>query len=207
MRTIYIAGLAFDYEQLHPLKKVSVYNNQTNELLGTTDANGYFNVKLSVPSTGAITFSLLIKGNNYKSLIQNERWGDIPGNQEAVYFFAMGIEKRANMSFTELNQNVNGRAYEDIAKEFKEIKKQIHFDKKMQAEIEKSQNVFLEIDGVCYIVSDTGWIQLTSKNDLISINDTEGVPAFKVNALIKREEIKNMTTSNSPKAAVFVYRK
>ncbi|MEE4000511.1 hypothetical protein V1T75_09175 [Tenacibaculum sp. FZY0031] len=206
MRTIYVAGLVFDYNNLKPISGIDIYN-KSNEFLVKTDERGYFKTQLHVKKTGEIYFSLIIKGEKFKTIIQSEHWGDIQGNLKAIYYFGLTDKNNKDKPFSELSHKIRDTSYEIIIEGFKEVKEKINLNNKIQENLKGNENVFIVVDGNYYIVNETGRIKLKSKEDLISINNNEYIPAHKVNSILKRNEIKNMSNSNSKNASVIIYTK
>ncbi|WP_452225605.1 hypothetical protein [Lacinutrix chionoecetis] len=207
MRTIYITGLVVDSENLTPISGVNIYNNKTEKILTTTNENGYFNSKLETNKEGEIEFSLKIDAAKYDPLIQRERWGDLSGNHRTVYYFGLKDKKSESQSFSELSSSGNGTSYEGVLAGFENIKEKVSFRKKMQQASEGNQEVLLEVEGSFYIVSETGWIELNTVEELISINGNKAVTAKELNALVKRNNITGMSPSNSEKTDYIIYTK
>lgn len=207
MRIINIAGLVIDSESLSPIEGANVYNNDSKELLTKTNQDGYFKSKLNVNKEGEIEFSLKIEGQTYDSLIQNERWGNLPGNHRTIYYFGLKQQKTSNQSFSELGTWVKENSYESILIGLGNIKEKKSFNKKMQQILEGNQDVFFEVEGGYYIVNDGAWIKLNTKDDLISIDGGKGVLGNKLNSLIKRKNIIGMSPIESKNSDYIIYTK
>tara|TARA_R110002072_G_scaffold302796_1_gene488811 strand:+ start:4070 stop:4732 length:663 start_codon:yes stop_codon:yes gene_type:complete len=205
MRTINIAGLVVDSENLKPISGVNIYDYESEIFLITTDENGYFKSKLDVNEEGEIQFSLKINAEKYDSLIQKERWGDLPGNHSTVYYFGLKDKKSESKSFSELSFPANGTSYENVLEGFEVVKEKVNFRKKMHQALEGNQDVFFQVDGNFYIVSDTGWIKLKSEEELISINGNKIVSGKEINDVIKRNNITGMSPSESENMDYIIY--
>lgn len=207
MRTIYIAGLIVDSENLLPIFGANICDNESEKILASSDENGYFKLKLEIIKEGGISFSLMIKGEKYDTIIQKENWGDLPGNQQTVYYFGLKNKNSEDNSFSEMASTSKGTSYEVVLSEFENVKEKISFNKKMYRALEGNDNVFVKVNNNYFIVSETGWIKLNTEEDLISINNQNGVPANKINAILKRRDIKNMSTTDSDKAFALIFKK
>lgn len=205
MRTINITGLVIDSENLTPISGVNIYDYESEKLLTSTNDKGYFISKLDIDGVGEIKFSLKIDGKNYDPLIQRERWGDLPGDHRIVYYFGLKDKKSDAQSFSELSSSGNGTTYEGVLAGFEVVKEKVNFSKKMQYASEGNQDVFLEVEGDFYIVSDTGWIKLNSEEELISINGNKTVTGLELNKLINRSSITGMSPSKADKMDYIVY--
>lgn len=203
MRTINIAGLVVDSENLSPILGANIYDNESEKLLTNTNENGYFKFELDVNKEGEIDFSLKINEEEYETLIQKEHWGDLPGNHKTVYYF--GLKHKESKPFSELSSSGNGTSYEMVLAGFENVKEKVNFKRKMQQAREGNQDVIIEVEGSHYIVSDSGWIKLKSKEELISINGNKVVTGEKLNSLIKRNSITGMSPSDSENMDYIIY--
>lgn len=75
-----------DSDNLQPLSSASIYG-ENDELLGTSDRNGFFNVAIKNEQAGEIFFDLKVEKAGYKSFEQKEHWGDLDGDQLATFYF------------------------------------------------------------------------------------------------------------------------
>lgn len=204
-RSLHIAGLVVNAGTLEPVGSAMIYD-AGNHLLGTTDANGYYNVSLQVAQEGEIYFSLRIRKPGYYEFGQNEHWGNLPDGAKALFYF--GIKKKGDKgdSFSKLiNRSPDSNLdYASVKDSFSEVKTGYYFNNKLEQAKAGNQDVLLRIDGAYYIADDSGWIKLNSDHDLILLNKKQVIAADKLNGLVKRRKVKMMTpiTSSSAQFAI-----
>ena len=209
MRTINLAGIVVDAENLTPVADANVYNLFSGELLTKTDEKGYFQSKIKISPTGEIDFGFKIEGENHIALSHKEHWGPWPGDREAVYYIGLKDPNGKSPAFSELSASGSGTSYESAMEGLNFVKekldKKISFNKKMKLALAGNQDSFIEVDGNYYIVSNTGWIKINSDQDLISVNNNELIKAAKMNTFLERKDIGNMSTTASKETAAVVY--
>ena len=172
MREIAIAGLVLNTKDMTPLKNALIYDAE-NTVLGTTDGNGYFKVKIIYAKPGAVKFKLRIVKQGFKTFLQWENWADLSGDMKAIMYFGLQEEKSTIKPFSSLGSSTgsNDLSYENISGNFKQIKEQREFESKLESVKTGNENVLALIDDKYYIVSNTGWIQINTEKDSIIINN------------------------------------
>ena len=202
MKTINIGGIVVDAESLSPMQGAKIYNKSNSKLLGTTNSKGYFQGSINHQDNTEIYFSLIIVGNEgYEVLIQKEHWGDLYGDLQAMYYFGLKKENNPSSSFSKVSLIENDISYEYIHNQTDEINKEVNLNKAITKSANNNENVFFEVQGKYFIVSNTGWIKIKSKEDLISVNGVKTVPASELNKLIKRKSITYMSPVDSENAS------
>ena len=88
---------------------------------------------------------------------------------------------------------------------FPPIKTSFQFEIQLAELRKNNQRVLFEIGDNFYLVNDLSYIKINSKEDLISINNSEIVRASEVNDLVKRSQITGMTPVANDKALFAIY--
>jgi len=68
-----------------------------------------------------------------------------------------------------------------------------------------NENVFVSLEDGFYLVNNTGWIKIDSKDDLVSINGHTVASAEDLNKVVLRKNIKSMTPLEGRKEKYAVY--
>lgn len=203
---IEIAGIVIDSESLTPLENAKLYDEK-GKLISTTDNRGYFSGKVNYSEKGGIHFKIRAEHNGYFSFTQKENWANL-GNVRCIYYF--GLEKTSGKSmknsFSEMKLNKD-LTYESVLAGFESVKNNRSLYHKLALAGSNNENVFLMIDQKYYIMSNTGWLLITSPDDKVSVNKKKIIKASELNALIKRKDIKNMSPSESKDYSYEIYAK
>ena len=211
MRIINLAGIVVDADNLTPVAGANIYDTFSGKLLTKTDENGYFQSNLEISPTGEIDFGFKIENENYNALSHKEHWGPWPGNREAVYYIGLKDPNGKVPAFSELSASGSGTSYESALEGLNFVKeklnKKISFNKKMKRALMGNQDSFIEVDGNYYIVSNSGWLAINSDQDLIWVNQNELIKAEKMNTLLQRKDIGNMSTIVAKETAAVIYTK
>lgn len=207
-RNINIAGLVVDSKTMQPIESAEIYG--TNEqLLGKTDAKGYYYITLNFSADGEMKFKLKISKKGYNNIIQSEHWGNLSNGIKALMYF--GLDKTgtsASNSFSKLvNNSVTDLGYGNVLKNFDSVKTGKTFDDKLSEAKAGNQDVLIKIDNKLYIIDKTGWIAISSAKDSILINKKQLIIADQLNSTIKRKDIKSMTPLNAKNTRFAIYTK
>jgi BlaR1 peptidase M56 len=200
IRTIDATGLIVDSETLLPLNDAGLYNDN-GQLLGKTNADGFFNVEFDVNKEGEIRFKLLIKKDGYTKFVQEEHWGDLQDNLNATYYFGLGKKWSNAKSFSELANNKKYITFDEIQKGFSPIKEDLDFEKKIENAKRNNSLLVHKIDNDHYLISDSGWIKLNSEDDKIIVNGDKIFSANEINSQIKRSRVRGMSPILSKNAS------
>lgn len=200
-RSIELAGLVVDSETLLPLENASILGTD-GQILSKTDNRGYYTVALEVSDPGEIYFDFSVVKEGYSSIAQKEHWGNLQGNISSAMYFAMRQKKSSAKELSSLVTNPKNLDYETILTSYKQVKGDFEFHKKMDEAKKGNQNVFMQVEGQYYLVSDS-WIKLNSKADLVLVDGKTILPAFKLNKTIKRNQITGMTPLEAGQGAGF----
>ncbi|MFA6246011.1 MAG: hypothetical protein WC615_03660 [Mucilaginibacter sp.] len=193
VRDINIAGLIFNSETLSPIDSATIYDSGNN-ILGTTDKNGYFKVTISYNKPGEIYFGLRIVKHGFQKFIRREHWGNLSGKISSIMYFGLnGSAAKAFSSSPNSIANSNDLSYDNVLRNFDKVKEEKTFNDKLAKAKADNQDVFIQIDNQFYLVNNTGWIKLTSETDLVAIDKKNTVAANKLNTVIKRNSVKWMT--------------
>jgi hypothetical protein len=209
MREINFAGLVVDAGTLLPIESAAVFDSKNN-LLGLTDKNGYYKIVIKYKKAGPIKFNLRINKKGYEDFSQRENWGDLPGNTKTIMYFGLSKSSHGTESFSKTAsapKTGNYLTFNNVLSCFGEIKSAKTFNDKLVAAKAGNEHVFLQIDEKYFIANESGWIQISSDKEMISINDDQLFAADELNSHIKRKEIKWMTPLSSQKAKFAVYTK
>lgn len=200
-RSIELAGLVVDSETLLPLENATILGSD-GQILSKTDNRGYYTVELEVSNPGEIYFDFSVAKEGYNSIAQKEHWGNLQGRISSAMYFAMRQKKSSVQEFSSLVTNPKNLDYETILTSYNKVKEDFKFHKKMDEAKRGNQNVFMQVQGQYYLVSDS-WIKLNSKDDLVMVDGKTIVPAFKLNKTIKRNQITGMTPLEAGQGADF----
>jgi len=194
-RNIDIAGLIVNSQTFLPIESATIYDSE-NKILGATDKNGYFKIRINYTKSGPVNFKMKIAKEGYHDFNQHENWADIPGVIKTLMYFGLQGKNSTVNSFSNLaNSAINSHnlTYNNVLINFNKVREQQEFNDKLEKAKSGNENVFLQIDNKLFIVDNTGWIQIGSEQDSISLNEKQKVTAKKLNSIIKRKDIKFMT--------------
>ena len=200
-RSIELAGLVVDSETLLPLENATILGTD-GQILSKTDNRGYYTVELEVTNPGEIYFDFSVAKEGYNSIAQKEHWGNLQGNISSAMYFAMRQKRSSAKELSSLVTNPKNLDYETILTSYNQVKEGFEFHKKMDEAKRGNQNVFMQVKGQYYLVSDS-WIKLNSKDDLVLVDGKTILPAFKLNKTIKRNQITGMTPLEAGQGAGF----
>lgn len=207
-RNINIAGLVVDSKTLQPIEAADIFGAD-EQLLGKTDAKGYYNITLNFPADGEMKFKLKVSKKGYNNIIQSEHWGNLSNGAKALMYF--GLDKTGasgSDSFSKLvNNSITDLGYNNVLKNFDSVKAGKTFDNKLTEAKAGNQDVLIKVDDKLYIVDKTGWIAISSNKDSILINNKQLVIADQLNSTIKRKDVKSMTPLNAKNTRFAIYTK
>ena len=203
-RIVEIAGLVLDSESLRPLEDADIFDLKGN-LLAKTDARGYFKVRFDLLAEGELFFDLAIQKDNYKTLVQKEHWGNLPGKIESLFYFGLKKKASENLELSQLVTKTPDLSLKTVLSKFPPIKTSFQFEKQLAELRKNNQHVLFEIGGNFYLVNDLSYIKINSKEDPITINNSKVVRASEVNDLIKRSQITGMTPVANDKSLFAIY--
>ncbi|WP_184545820.1 hypothetical protein [Mucilaginibacter sp. FT3.2] len=209
IRPINFAGLIVDAKTMLPVEAAKIFNDD-NQLLGVTDKNGYYKIKLEYSKTGPIKFSLKITKGGFASFTQRENWGNLPGGTQTIMYFGLSRLPGAGIPFSEVSNSANvGNylTYNNVLQNFAKVKEQKNFDEKLLLAKAGNQKVFLNIEDNYYIANNSGWIKLGSATDSVSVDHKKAVPANTLNDMVKRKDVKWMTPLNTREKGFAIYTK
>ena len=190
--SISIAGLIVDSKTLLPIPDAIIYDEE-NKQLGVADANGFFNIKIDLVANDDINFKLIVRKNGYTSYTQKEHWANLSSDLYATYYFGMQNASSKSNAFSEFIINNSADSYDEVKDGFTEIKEKIDFENKIENAKTGNDNLFFEIEKNYYLISEAGWLKLTSLNDFVLINGKKSTPANEINSYVKRSSVKKMT--------------
>jgi hypothetical protein len=199
-RNINATGLIVDSETLLPLNDAELYDDN-NQLLGKTNADGFFNIEFDVNKDGEIRFKLLVKKDGYAKFVQEEHWGDLRDNLNATYYFGLGKKWSSSKSFSELAIDKKYTSYDEIQKKFSFVKDELDFEKKVENAKKNNSLLVHKIDNNYYLINDSGWIKLNSEDDKIIVNGEKIFSANEINSQIKRSRVRGMSPILSKNAS------
>ncbi|MDP1814044.1 MAG: hypothetical protein Q8K92_06305 [Leadbetterella sp.] len=206
-RNVYLSGIVMDSESLLPISNAEIYD-ENNILLGSSDSHGFFSTIIKVANQGEILFKLKIKKNGYDSYIQKEHWGDLSGNSYATYYFGLKSNNQGySKSFAKLSMNDHINDFEDVINDLDAILLKIKLEKKIENAKLGNNTLFFNVENKHYLISNTGWIEIKSPNESISINGETTVVANKLNDIVKRSEVKRMSTIKHDIFSTVIYTK
>ena len=201
-RTIEVAGLVLDSKTLFPLANVKLYN-ENGKIISTTDSKGYYQIKFNNLAEGEVFFQFTLNKIGYKPFQQKEHWGNLNGKIKSSIVIGLQKKESSSPEFSELFTNTQDLSYESIQEKLFLIEKQHKFNQKLEDAKNGNQNIYFEIDYTSYLVSNSGWIKINSKNDLISIDDNRNILAFQLNGILERKQITGMTPLEGYEDAFF----
>ena len=203
----HLAGLVVNAEDLSPIPFADIYDSGNN-LIGQTDNQGYYNIRIQSTTTDAIRFQLKITKKGFQSFVQKENWANLPAPKAIFYFGLHETGKTAKPFSSLITETSNELNYPNVLLTFSEVTQQQAFNDKLEIAKTDNEHVFMQIDGDFYIVNNTGWIQINSDDDLVTVNDELVLKAKELNSKVERKDIKSMTPLNESKPAKFaVYTK
>jgi BlaR1 peptidase M56 len=200
IRNINATGLIVDSETLLPLNNAELYDDN-NQLLGKTNAEGFFNIEFDVNKEGEIRFRLVIKKDGYAKFVQKEHWGDLQDNLGANYYFGLGKKWTNAKSFSELTFDKKYTTYNEIRNRFSLVKEELDFEKKVENAKKNNSLLVHKIDNDYYLINDSGWIKLNSEDDKIIVNGDKIFSANEINSQIKRSRVRGMSPILSKNAS------
>jgi hypothetical protein len=199
-RNINATGLILDSETLLPLNDAELYDDN-NQLLGKTNADGFFNIEFEVNKEGEIRFKLLVKKDGYDKFTQGEHWGDLQDNLNVTYYFGLRKKWSSAKSFSELTFDKKYTTYDEIRNRFSLVKEELDFEKKIENAKKNNSLLVHKIDNDYYLINDSGWIKLNSEDDKIIVNGDKIFSANEINSQIKRSRVKGMSPILSKNAS------
>ncbi len=200
---IEIAGLVTDAGNLNALENAKLYDEK-GLLIAITDSRGYFKGKIEYPVNGAIRFKIKVQKSGYQSFVQTENWGNLGNNIRCAYYF--GITRNDSKSFSEM-VFTKDLSIDSVMVGFNAVKEKIDFSKKIETAKKDNQQVLFKIGLEYYLINNSGWLKISSPEDLISIDKNRIVKASEINSLIKRKQIKGMSPSESKEYSYEIYSK
>lgn len=204
-RKIKLTGLVVDAESYRPIENASFFDADDN-LVGTSDQTGFFTLKLNVPEQGEMFFSLKIKKNGYENFTQNEHWGDLEGDSNATFYFGLKNKKLTKSeSFSELSLNSDNFSIDKMKSDLKKIAEKRDFLNEIEKAKTGNDNPHIVVDGRHLLVSQSGYIELKSNNDLIIINNEKYISAAHLNENISRKKIISMSTIDDGKGTAVIF--
>jgi hypothetical protein len=189
--SVEIAGLILDSETLKPVGSAVIIDEKGIEL-AYTNSSGYFRARLPQENHEEIHFGFSIEKEGYEPFMQKEHWG-ANRNPSAAFFIGLKNKKSAAHPFSEVDADISDLSFGTVMEAYNGVKEDIDFEKKVELAKRGNENVFFEIEGAFYIVNDSGWIELKTKEDKIIINKDKVVSAEKINSVLKRKEIEGMS--------------
>lgn len=207
-RNIYLAGLVVNAQTLSPIEYAKIYDTDNN-LLGTTDKYGYYNITFKYNKSGEIYFKLKIVKQGFKAFVQNEHWGNLTDGTKHIMYFGLRASNSDAETFATFanSSNNNDLGYDNVSANVHKVKEQKEFNDKLANAKAGNQNTLIRVNNKFYIVDNSGWIQLNSDKDLISIDGLQVLAADHLNATIKRKDIKGMTPVDDKEAKFAIYTK
>jgi hypothetical protein len=205
-RNINIAGLVYNAETLAPVEQAAIYDTESH-LLGTTDKNGYFKVTITYNKPGEMYFKLRIKKTGFSGYIQNEHWGNLANNSNAIMYLGLNPSGYKGKGLSAIPESLKNSdlSYDNVLRSFETVKQKQAFNNQIEAAKAGNQNIFVQVSDAYYIVDNTGWIKLTSAADLVSIDNKQPLAANKLNHVLERKSIKWMTPLEGKDAKFGVY--
>lgn len=191
-RIIHLSGLIVDSKTLQPLEAVNIFDGKGVQI-GSTDKFGYYDININCSLTGPVNIQIKLSKKGFFSFVQKENWGDLKNDSKLVAYFGLQETSGKINGFSEFNFGKGAAGYNQILEGFSEIRKKRVFNEHLTEAKGNNEDVFLIIDSKPYIVSNTGWIQLNSDTDKVSINGETIVAANSLNSTIKRGSVIKMT--------------
>lgn len=205
-RSIELAGLVINAQNLSPIDAVQIYDADNN-LLGSTDKNGYYHIHFSYTKTGEIYFKLKIVKDGFQNFTQSEHWGNLNNPKNIMYFGLRASQATATSfaSFADNRSSVSDLGYNSVLNYFSKVKEEKEFNDQLTQAKAGNEKVLVQISGKFYIIDSNGWIQINSDKDAILINDKQVLIADQLNATIKRKDVKWMTPIDSKQARFAIH--
>ena len=204
-RSVKLAGLILDSENLAPLKNVEIRDGEGN-LISKSNNKGYYEARFdNLNQEGEIIFEFSLSKDGYQLLPQKEHWGNLRGSIESLVYFGLRKNGSSAPEFSDFVSRAKNPSYESILERFPEVKSRFEIRKKIAEAKKGNQLIYFEINDTHYLASNTGLINVNSKDDPILINDQQIVKASKLNRTIKRNEITGMTPLSKGKALYAIY--
>lgn len=162
-------------------------------------------MRVNHPEPGELHFKLKITKKGFDNLVQTEHWGDLPHNTSTIMYFGLKEPNSDAKSFSSLSSRslYDELSYASVSNRFSEVKEKRAFYHKLEKAKANNEKAFFQIDNTFYLANSTGWIKLHSDKDLVSINDTQIIPANQLNATISRKNIIGMTPLEPTMVAQF----
>lgn len=200
MKSIELAGLIIDAETLKPIAHATI-DDGSGAAPATSDSEGYFTMSLPDQGGEEIRFRLKIQKEGYEPLVEQEHWGRT-GKAGAVFYFGLRPRKSSLDSFSEMPTDLTDTSFPNVKKNFESVKEEVMLENKIANAKKGNEHVFFEIDHTFFLVNESGWIKLATREDKISIDGTKVVPASQLNTIVKRKKVKGMTPVVSEEAVV-----
>ncbi|WP_413666694.1 hypothetical protein ACEN9X_19400 [Mucilaginibacter sp. Mucisp86] len=190
-RVIHLSGLIVDAQTLAPIASVQLSDGH-GHVLGSTDGRGYYNIAITYPKPGQIYFKIVAEKKGFKPFTQNEHWGDLSSNIKGLLYIGLKSGEYSGQEFSEISFQ-GGSTYEDVFAGFETVKRSRVFESALAKAKSNNEHAFVYIDSKPYLVNNSSWIELSSKDALISISGKKVVRADSINTVIRRSSIKKMT--------------
>jgi hypothetical protein len=205
-RTIELAGLVVNAKDLSPVEAAKIYDADNN-LLGSTDKNGYYHIHFGYSKTGELYFKLKIVKDGFQSFTQSEHWGNLNDPKNVMYFGLRANHAAAGSfaSFADNRSSVSDLSYSNVLNHFSKVRGEKEFNDQLADAKAGNEKVLVLISGKFYIVDNNGWIQINSDKDAILINDKQVLVADQLNANIKRKDVKWMSPVDSKQAKFAIH--
>lgn len=201
-----ITGLIVDSETLLPISDAALFDIK-NRPLGVSDVNGFFNVKVTTEAKDDIHFTLIIKKTGYELYTQKEHWARLGSDVHATYYLGLQHSSRKTRAFSELIMNKRSNTYEEVKQGFNKISEKIDFERKIENAKVGNSKLFFKIDGNYYLISESGWLKLSSANDSVLIDRKKTAPANEINGYVKRSKVKRMSPLDNHNTRFEIYTK
>lgn len=203
-RIFHFGGLVVDQQTFAPITNATIYDEH-DQLLASTDSRGYFIADYDYYEIGDLHFLLKIQKEGYKPFLQKEHWGNFPSETNALFCFALATTTTEMEGSSAVDANCSSISYEATKTIFEEMKTETLFATHMENAKRDNSKIFLSVDGGYYIANNSSWIPISSPNDSISINGEETLPAYAIDEVLQRQEIRGMTTVASKTVACMVF--
>lgn len=197
LRTVHIAGIITDASSFSPIDNAKVYDDK-GLVIANTDAKGYFKGTFSIVDKGEVRFRIKIEKKGYSSFIQTEHWADSGNSVSGIYYIGMKAVKSTSgiKAFSEMRQGRN-LSYDGMYEGLQPVKDKIRMENMLEAAKADNQDILFTVNGSYYLMSDTGWLKINSPDELVSIDGQQPMKASAINPLLKRKQIRRMTSSGS----------
>jgi len=182
-----IYGIVIESDNYKIIEDVKVFYN--NEVVCTTDSNGYFDAKIQFDADANEGLKISFSKPGYPNLSSFERWN--PGLYDKGVNYLIGLESRNNNSFTSVTPG--DLSYDQTLDKLEDIKSKKYFNSKLDNSKKNNQNSVFEIDGNYYMLSNSNWVEINSLDDSVRINNKKTIPIKNLNTEIKRSQINSMS--------------